>query len=677
MNSKAIEHHPPGALRPDVRPDVIMMICTAGHVDHGKTELVKLLTGCDTDRLQTEKERGLSIELGFAPCIIGGDLCVGIVDVPGHERFVRNMVAGVSGIGMAVLVVAADDGVMPQTIEHLQIMELLGLREGIVALTKTDLVSDQHVAQRSQEVREFLDGTFLHDAPICPMSSVTLAGYGEFYEVLCARLLAVRARRDTGIFRMPIERAFSRPGFGTVVTGIPVAGTIRTGEEVELVPGNARGHIRRMECFLRETSLGGAGQCLALNLPDLGKVHPVRGQVLSLPGYLKPVHYVHVRLKAVPHCERPLRNAEDVLFHSGTVEEAGRLYLLEDKALEGGSNGPATVALARPVAVAVNDPFILRRPSPDGTVAGGRILAAGTSERRPRRHAALETIDRREAFFRNANPDVPAGAALTAEYVLLFERPTGGTAQEIARAAMLPVDSATDALRALAAIGKAEVLGDDYFVHPGNLKEFVRRGEELVREWETSQDRLTMPVATLRDRLDWPPPLWRGVRRALEAARVIVIREDTVLPGQGVQQLEPADRELAQRLLDLYRNTRFATPRPDQLPEMAAAPRNRTDRMLEYLCHEGALIRVSKNVVLSADAFRDAQARVVEEIKKNGILDSGEFKAMIHSSRKYALAILDFLDARHVTVRSGNYRKLAPGYEKHLPAPPGSGPVRD
>jgi selenocysteine-specific elongation factor len=205
---------PPGLLRPEAHPDVVMMICTAGHVDHGKTKLVRLLTGCETDRLKEEQERGMTIELGFAPCFLGGNICIGIVDVPGHERFIKTMVAGVSGIDMTILVIAADDGIMPQTVEHLQIMELLGVRGGIVALTKIDMVPHEMAQQRIGEIEEFLKGSFLEGARICPVSSETFEGYGEFYDALVSYAGQIKREHRGGVFRMPVERAFSRQGRG-------------------------------------------------------------------------------------------------------------------------------------------------------------------------------------------------------------------------------------------------------------------------------------------------------------------------------------------------------------------------------------------------------------------------------------------------------------------------------
>ena len=291
---------PPGRDDPRKRSRVITMVCTAGHVDHGKTSLVKLLTGCETDRLKAEKERGLTIEVGFAPCYLGDELTAGISDVPGHEKFIKNMVAGVSGTDLAVLVVAADDGVMPQTVEHLQIMQILGVRDGLVALTKIDLVDPPRVEEVKEQVRRLARGTFLEGAPILPVSSRTGEGYFEFYKALVEKIRGAEIRRGKGVFRMPVDRVFTSPGTGMVILGIPLDGTIRVGDEVEVVPGGARGRIRDMEQFARKTEEGGCGQCLALVIPDLAKSPPRRGDMICLPGYVEPARTLHGRTRILP-----------------------------------------------------------------------------------------------------------------------------------------------------------------------------------------------------------------------------------------------------------------------------------------------------------------------------------------------------------------------------------------
>ena len=330
---------PPGLLRTDEEVDVALMIGTAGHVDHGKTRLVGLLTGCKTDRLKIEQERGLTIELGFAPCRLGGDLAAGIVDVPGHEQFIKNMVAGAAGMDMAVLVVAADDGVMPQTIEHLQIMQFLGVGQGMVALSKIDLVTPERVEEATGEIRELCKGTFLEGAPICPVSSETFEGFDEFYRTLVATASEAKIIRSEGVFRMPVERVFSRPGYGSVATGIPQAGNVTVGQELEIQPSGARVRVRGIQKFLRDAEQGGAGQCLALNLAGAPRDTLERGQVLAEPGYVKASSFLQVTLKACHDLEPPVKDGEEVRLHTGTAEVHGKLLLYGERHLGRGESG--------------------------------------------------------------------------------------------------------------------------------------------------------------------------------------------------------------------------------------------------------------------------------------------------------------------------------------------------
>ena len=319
---------PPGSWRPESR-DVEMMVCTAGHVDHGKTSLVKWLTGCETDVLKEEKERGMTIEPGFAPCSTVAGVSVGITDVPGHEKFVHHMVAGVSGVGMCILVIAADDGIMPQTIEHFQIMELLGVERGVVALTKRDLVDAATLEQRIGEIRAWLANGFLKDAPICPVSSSTGDGILEFHRIFSEAVNAAVRSEQLGIFRLPIERVFSMEGHGRVLSGVPVAGRIAEGDWVELVPGGAQGRVRGMQCFGRSAEQGRSGLCVALNVPDFARENPRRGQVLCLPGRLHAATVFHSRLRMLDRTGLGVKSGERVMLHTGTAEVQARVYGLE------------------------------------------------------------------------------------------------------------------------------------------------------------------------------------------------------------------------------------------------------------------------------------------------------------------------------------------------------------
>ena len=663
-------HKPPGLLRARMDADLQMMICTAGHVDHGKTRLVKLLTGCSTDRLKEEQERGLTIELGFAPCLLAGEVCVGIVDVPGHEKFVRNMVAGVSGIDMAVLVVAADDGVMPQTVEHLQIMQLVGVRHGMVALTKTDMVAAERVGEVSDQVRELLLGTFMQGARICPLSSETLEGFFEFYDGLVEEARGLSRRRSAHVFRMPILNSFSSEGFGSVVTGIPVDGVVATGARVELVPGGEVGTVRGIQRFLRDASEGGFGQCLAVNVPDFGKLQPRRGQVLCLPGYLRAAQSFELRIKVVEGLERPLRNAEEVVFHTGTSEERGKLYLLEQKTLGPGALGLASIVLSRPVPAAVHDRFIVRRASPARTVAGGEIIAAEPGANRASRKQALARARMFLDSFAGIDASSPEGLRTDVEYLLRSGGVVEHSLERVAKSVLLTKEVAAECLAHLVEAGKVLKLAADSYVHAevhrACLAEVVARVEEIA----ASGQRLDLCINDLRRGLDWPLSLWNRLQADLEREHLVTRKGDRFVLRAAVREIGDGlagdERALMARLLAVYEQTGFRSPRPDELPGLLKAPSDRTGRLLDLLCAREELFRLTPSVVLSRSWLSKAQAIVVDLIQKDGVLDSAEFKGHLDSTRKYALAVLDHLDARKVTVRRGNERRLAEGYAARL-----------
>ncbi|MCX8037027.1 MAG: selenocysteine-specific translation elongation factor [Candidatus Sumerlaeia bacterium] len=657
---------PPGFLSPRLTPDVVTMICTAGHVDHGKTRLVKLLTGCNTDRLKEEQERGLTIDLGFAPCFLGNNLAAGIVDVPGHEKFIKNMVAGVSGIDLTILVIAADDGIMPQTIEHVQIMELLGVRRGLVALTKTDLVSPERVRSLTEEIRAFLQNTFLANCPICPVSSETFEGYDAFYETLVAEIQRLERRRSAGIFRMPVERVFTQKGFGAVVTGIPLDGTVAVGDELELVPGGQIGKVKGIQRFLRDAREGGCGQCLALNIPDFGKSPPVRGQVLCAPGYLKASAVFHVALQSIAGLAKPLRNAEEIKFHTGTAEESGKVLLLDSEALADNQRAFATVLLHRPVAAAVGDRFIVRRASPAMTIAGGQILEVGRADQRLRKSETLERLQRREAFFQGYDPTSDAGAARKLEYLLLHVHPLGCTLRDLSRSAMLPLAAVRTAVGRLQDGNKILLLAEDYYIHREAYDSCLQRVRSRIETASREGGVLNLTISELHRDFDFPSAVWKKLESDLERSGLLERRGDTFVLPTSVTAMSEADRNLIERILALYEKTGFQSPRPDELPALLQTTQPSIDRLLNYLCKEGRLLRLTPHVILTRAAFKKAQDMVVATIQEKGVLNSADFKYHIASSRKYALAILDYLDARRVTVRVGNDRKLAPDFRRNL-----------
>lgn len=657
---------PPGLLRVGENPEVIMMLCTAGHVDHGKTRLVKLFTGCATDRLKAEQERGLTIELGFAPCFLGDGLCVGIVDVPGHERFIKNMVAGVSGIALTVLVIAADDGVMPQTVEHLQIMELLGVRRGMVALTKIDMASSELVQQRTAEIQHFLGGTFLDGAPICPVSSETGAGLTEFYDTLVQLVRGIAHVRATGIFRMPVERSFIQKGFGVVVTGIPVSGRVAVGDQVALTPGGLTGRVRNIQCFLRDAQFGMAGQCLALNIPEFGKRPAERGQVLCLPGYLSAARIFHAHVQTVPGIDPPLRHGELLKLHTGTSETPARVYLLEEKTLAGNRTGLAAIITTHPVAAVSGDRFLLRRPSPAATVAGGEILDVTRGEQRPRKSELLARLKRHPALAASDAAAFEAQTDARVAYRLAMDEPAGAERAAIARALLLTPDETAASLTRLVHVGIIEEIPGDWHIAKEAYAERLRRLEAVLVAARDRDKKLSMPASEVIKGVDGPSALARQLLEDLERRGLVTLRGGKILLRNADDDLAPEDRRLADALMRLYEEGAFSSPRPDETPGMLGASPERVERLLRFLYDEGRLVRLSKNVVLCYDCLRKAQDIAVALIAEHGILDSADFKHHIGSTRKYALAILDYLDARRITIRQGNNRKLAANYQERL-----------
>ncbi len=662
----------PGLMRREVNPEVLMMVCTAGHVDHGKTALVQLLTGCRTDRLKAEQERGLTIELGFAPCFLGGNECVGIVDVPGHEKFVRTMVAGVSGIDSTILVIAADDGIMPQTVEHLQIMDLLGVRNGIVALTKIDLVPEFRVREVTESIRTFLKGTFLEGSPICPVSSETFEGYPEFYDTLVSHIRALGKRRRSGVFRMPIERTFRKEGFGIVVTGIPVDGEVHVGDTVEFVPGGDRAKVRGIQRFLRDAREGGFGQCLALNLSEGGRTAPLRGMVVARPGILKPASIFHVRITTVPSLETPLRHAETIKFHTGTSEQTGKVYLLEGRALGPGEVGLTTIVLNEPVAAAPHDRCILRRSSPANTIAGGEILRPCLDAQRPKKQQILPILLEYGERLQGIDPSGPEGLKTRAELFLLHDHPKGASLESIAANLFLADATARLILDDLALQGAVLHLGrasdtesGDFYVHQDRYREVLGFLERRIAQ-ACEQGNVSLSVADLIAGESLPVPIWARLRSDLENTGKAAIQGNRVILLGAGERFTPEERKHLDRIQEIYESTAFQSPRPEEVRDQLRLSPQSFDRLFEYLYRSGQLVRLTPNVVLSRAAFQRAQSLVVDAIRKNGLLDSADFKHHIQSSRKYALAILDTLDARRVTLRVGNVRKLAPEYERNL-----------
>ncbi|MGD0090332.1 MAG: selenocysteine-specific translation elongation factor, partial [Planctomycetota bacterium] len=374
-----------------------VVLGTAGHIDHGKSTLVQALTGIHPDRLKEEQERGITIDLGFAPLELSNGLCAGIIDVPGHERFIKNMVAGATGIDFVMLVVAADDGVMAQTREHLQIIQLLGVRDGLTVITKKDLVEPDYLALVLEDVKALEAGSFLESRPVVIVSCKTGEGIAELKALLEAALAQVRRRAASGPFRMPIQRVFAKEGFGTVVTGVPLSGQVAIGDTLEVLPPGHQGRVKGLHAYNHPITHGQAGHSTAVNLhgPQIDKQELTRGMVVVTPGVFLPCRLVTARLTHLPGLPRPLKHRAPVRFHAGTAEVQGKVLLLEGDLMAPGTSGWIQVLLAEPVVLAPGDRFILRHQTPMVTLGGGEVLDVAPHKRKRAQPAVFAELQQR------------------------------------------------------------------------------------------------------------------------------------------------------------------------------------------------------------------------------------------------------------------------------------------
>ncbi len=617
------------------------VIGTAGHVDHGKSTLVQALTGIDPDRLREEKERGLTIDLGFAWFTSPGGEEVSIVDVPGHERFIKNMLAGVGGIDLALLVIAADEGVMPQTREHLAIIDLLGISHGVVALTKCDLVEEDLAELAQADVEEALAGTSLAGAPVVLCSGATRQGLDDLLGAIDRELEKTPAKRDIGRPRLPVDRVFTMTGFGTVVTGTLIDGALETGQEVELIPGGPKARIRGLQSHGRKVEVAPPGRRTAVNLGGVAVEELRRGMVLTTPGWLKPTDAVDVRLRATRHAVRTVRHNLPVTLHTGAAETAGRLLLLDREELPPGEAGWAQVRLDEPLAVVKGDGFIIR--DPNDTLGGGRIV--DTQARRHRRFhgptlAALELLER-------GSPDELVLAALG--------RIEPADLRSLVRASDVDASTARESVLRLAASGEIVSLGGELITENSPLA--TRSGSEALTGRLTSALaafhkqaplRRGMPREELRSRLGLASRVFDTVVADLVRRDEVKEATENVALAQHEPKLDASQEARTASYLEALRSSPFSPPSDAKLEE----------GLLAYLESRGEIVRAGDGVVFDAQAHREMAALVTEHLRQHGTITLAQTRDMLSTSRKYAQALLEHMDSQHLTRRVGDERVL-------------------
>ena len=629
------------------------VIGTAGHVDHGKSTLIEALTGTHPDRLKEEREREMTIDLGFAWMDLPGGEEVGIVDVPGHRDFIENMLAGIGGIDAALFVVAADEGVMPQTREHLAILDILQIQGGVVALTKTDLVADPEWLDLVEEdVRQVLTGTILEHARIVRVSARRKEGLVELVQALSDCLADKPPRPDLGKARLPVDRVFTIAGFGTVVTGTLIDGQLKVGDEVEILPQGQRGRVRGLQSHKRKEQLAVPASRTAVNISGVPVDQIQRGNVLVHPGDYRTSRRIDVHFHLLPGASQPVRHNTEVKLFIGSAEVVSRLRLLGKDILQPGETGWLQLELREPVVAVRRDRYILRRPSPGETLGGGEVVDPHPKGRH--RRFAKSVIQRLEALAGGSPADVLLQALLASGAASL---------REVVARSSLEREAATGALqelidqRQLLAIENRDrelsIDSDILVTTPGFLEQMAARVAQEVESYHQANPlRRGMPREELKSRLKAPVRLYNATLEDL--VRKQVLEEDGPLifrHGHEVQ-FNPAQERAVNGLIARFEKSPYTPP---SVKEAAAEV---GEELFNALVDLGRLVPVSGEVVFRREDYERMVAEVKGLLGANGTITAAQVRDHFNTSRRYVLGLLEHLDAIGVTVRQGDVRLL-------------------
>ena len=621
------------------------VVGTAGHIDHGKTALVRALTGVDTDRLPEEKRRGITIDLGFASWFTD-DYQIGFIDVPGHERFVKNMLAGVGGIDSALLVVAADESIKPQTREHFAICRLLDIRTGVVAITKRDLVEDDILDLVRLEIEELVAGSFLAGKPIVPVSSITGAGLEDLRRAILASVAEVGDRDAmTRIFRLPIDRVFTMKGFGSVITGTTYAGRLNVDTDVEVMPGDKRSRARNIQVHGEARDYASAGERTSVNLPDIDLDQLQRGQQLVTPNTLRQSQVITARLDLLADA-KPLKEQTRIRFHHLSAELLGSIRFVDQTAeLKPGSSAYIQVRLESPVVAVAGDRFVIRRYSPALTVGGGVILDAHLPKlSRNTRGELLDTL---------AGGTLPERVELMAK----LEGLRGLTIHEVQARTGIRVETLAKELKNVPHLADS---GERRWIHQDVITDFRRRAMEFLRAYfEENRMAINVPKSEFVQKL-----LPRGADGAminfllqdLAREKIVAIAGDALdIPGRS-KSLGGAEGELARMIESRFAEAGLAPPPVSEIINERTQKARVIEGVIGFLVKQGTLVRLAEGIYVHRDALVAARERM--SVRAGDLIDVGQFKEYFGLSRKIAIPLLEWMDREGVTKRVGDSRKV-------------------
>lgn len=626
-----------------------LVLGTAGHIDHGKTTLVKALTGIETDRLKEEKQRGISIELGFAPFILPDGQKAAIVDVPGHERFIKHMLAGAFGIDMVILVIAADEGVMPQTREHMDIIELLGVKTGIIALTKQDMVDEEWLMLVEEEVGEYISGTILAGASIIPVSAVSREGIPQLLDEIQRLSESVAEKPAFGKARLPVDRVFTKAGFGTVVTGTLWSGQIQTGEILELLPGGRKVKIRTLQVHNDKVETAYAGQRVAVNLQGVDVSEVERGNWLSTPGYLAPTYRMDARLRLLGSSSRVLRNWNRIRFHLGTDETMARIVLLDQDELHPGEEGYVQIVMEKPVVGHKGDPFVIRYYSPVTTIGGGTIIDANAvKQKRFKEETLNELIVKEEGnlaemllYELEANP----GEVISVDEL---SKRTGNEEGKIRQE-----------MEQLIAEQKAVLIKRDEYMSTYGLDQLA---EKIIKALEEFHNKYPLRQGYSREEIrsrfskNINSKTFNLILKELEGTGKIETQNNQIkLPGHIPAPGEDDLRAIQVIEQEMRRNL-FAPPSTEELRSAVQLDEAGMAEVLDYLIKNLVLVKVGPDMYFAQEAIEEGKSRLDKYFFEEKELSLAAFRDMLDTTRKYALPLIEYYDRIRFTHRVGDAR---------------------
>ncbi|KNF09425.1 selenocysteine-specific elongation factor SelB [Gottschalkia purinilytica] len=631
-----------------------IIIGTAGHIDHGKTTLIKAITGRETDRLKEEQERGISIELGFTYFDLPSGKRAGIIDVPGHEKFIKNMLAGVTGIDIVVLVIAADEGIMPQTKEHLDILNLLKIEKGIIAITKAELVDDDWLELVKEDVKERVKGTFLENSPIIPVSSINKTGIDELISTIDKFTEEIEERDDKDTPRLPVDRVFTISGFGTVVTGTLISGKLTIGDEIQIFPGNNTGRIRSIQVHGKDSDFGYGGQRVAVNLAGLKKTDIKRGDIIAPIDSMEPTMMLDVKLKLIEDSQRIIENRTRVRLYIGSSEILCRVVLLDKEQLTPGETCYAQLRLEESIVAKRGDRFIIRFYSPMITIGGGEILEPNPPKRKRFDENAIKELELKE---KGSITDI-------IEEIIKDKSRDFPSIKDISVITVMPEDKVQEEVEHLEKDSKVmtfRLLKDIHVIHEDH---FDKLSNMIKNDLEKFHEKHSLKVGMSKEEIrskylkNIKPKLGDSFINKLEEKGIVKIINESISLRDFEVRFTKTQEAIKEKIEDIYLENKFTLVKKEDILSSIKYDKKDILQVYDALIEIGTLTKIKEDIVIHSKMYKEGKEKVINFIKENGSITIAQLRDLLNTNRKLAVSLIENLDEQKITKRMGDNRVL-------------------